>query len=282
MIYNPVTEDQVIIDKKYMPSMRAVHFKSGGCKLLGSIYLTGSKDKVPTVVLTHGFPGNEHNQDLAHAVRRAGYNVFIFHYRGSWGSEGEFSFNNAIEDIVNAYDFIKADDTCERYNLDKNKIVFIGHSMGGFAIFLNSARLLGVNNLGFLAGFNFGVLPDIAKLPFAKEKILEHLSNGAAMVKGTNAELLFEEIKENKKKFNLLNYVEDLNQKNLLIVGAKYDSTSMISLHHKPLVKALKRHKSLKEIIVNSGHVFSTKRIELAHIIVEWLNEINFNGKDAD
>ena len=42
----------------------------------------------PTVVLLHGLPGNEKNLDLAQAIRRAGWNVVTFNYRGSWGSPG--------------------------------------------------------------------------------------------------------------------------------------------------------------------------------------------------
>ena len=49
----------------------------------------------PTLLLLHGFPGNEQNLDLAQAARRAGWNVLSLHYRGSWGSPGVFSFNNA-------------------------------------------------------------------------------------------------------------------------------------------------------------------------------------------
>ena len=37
----------------------------------------------PTIVLLHGFPGNEKNLDLAQSLRRAGYNVLFFHYRGA-------------------------------------------------------------------------------------------------------------------------------------------------------------------------------------------------------
>ena len=45
----------------------------------------------PTLLLLHGFPGNEQNLDLAQVARRAGWNVLTFHYRGSWGSPGAFS-----------------------------------------------------------------------------------------------------------------------------------------------------------------------------------------------
>ena len=51
--------------------------------------------------------GNEQNLDLAQSVRRAGWNVLTFHYRGSWGSEGAFSFGHALEDADSAIAFLR-------------------------------------------------------------------------------------------------------------------------------------------------------------------------------
>ena len=41
----------------------------------------------------HGLPGNERNLDLAQAIRRAGWDVLTFTYRGAWGSPGDFSIS---------------------------------------------------------------------------------------------------------------------------------------------------------------------------------------------
>jgi hypothetical protein len=50
------------------------------------IYMAAGAGAHPTVILLHGFPGNEQNLDLAQAIRRAGWNVLTLHYRGAWGS----------------------------------------------------------------------------------------------------------------------------------------------------------------------------------------------------
>jgi len=44
-------------------------------------------------------PGFEQNGDLGQTLRRSGWNVLIFHYRGAWGSGGTFSFANCLEDV---------------------------------------------------------------------------------------------------------------------------------------------------------------------------------------
>ena len=76
-----------------------LQFQSEGAHLNAVAYLAAGAGPHPTVLLLHGFPGNERNLDLAQAIRRAGWNVFFFHYRGAWGSGGEFSFGNALEDV---------------------------------------------------------------------------------------------------------------------------------------------------------------------------------------
>jgi len=65
-------------------------------------------------------------------MRRAGWNVLVPHYRGSWGSAGTFSFTNAIEDTQAAVQFLRDPENAKKYRTDASKIVVIGHSMGGF------------------------------------------------------------------------------------------------------------------------------------------------------
>jgi predicted alpha/beta-fold hydrolase len=47
------------------------------------LYRAAGEGPHPTLLLLHGFPGNEQNLDLAQAARRAGWNVLTLHYRGS-------------------------------------------------------------------------------------------------------------------------------------------------------------------------------------------------------
>jgi pimeloyl-ACP methyl ester carboxylesterase len=49
------------------------------------LYIAAGEGPHPNVLLLHGLPGNEQNIDLAQSMRRAGWNVLTFHYRGSWG-----------------------------------------------------------------------------------------------------------------------------------------------------------------------------------------------------
>jgi pimeloyl-ACP methyl ester carboxylesterase len=84
------------------------------------------------MLLLHGLPGNERNLDLAQAVRRAGWNVLTFTYRGAWGSEGDFSISNSLEDARAALALLRSSEAISAYGIDPRRIVIAGHSMGGF------------------------------------------------------------------------------------------------------------------------------------------------------
>jgi pimeloyl-ACP methyl ester carboxylesterase len=86
----------------------------------------------PTLLLLHGLPGNERNLDLAQAVRRAGWNVLTFTYRGAWGSEGTFSIQHAVADTEAALDWLRSEAAARNFGVDRSRIVIGGHSMGGY------------------------------------------------------------------------------------------------------------------------------------------------------
>src|SRR5277367_6840714 len=88
-------------------SMKSFQIPSHGAFLNAFVYVAAGPGPHPAVVLLHGFPGNERNLDLAQDIRRAGWDVLYFDYRGSWGSSGEFSFTHGIEDTAAAIDYIR-------------------------------------------------------------------------------------------------------------------------------------------------------------------------------
>jgi pimeloyl-ACP methyl ester carboxylesterase len=96
-------------------------------------FLAAGPHRKPTMLLLHGLPGNERNLDLAQAVRRSGWNVLTFSYRGAWGSEGTFSLQHAFADIQAAMAFLRSPEAIRTYGIDIDRLVIAGHSMGGFA-----------------------------------------------------------------------------------------------------------------------------------------------------
>lgn len=114
-----------------------VYFESDGYRLLGMLFMAQGDEPKPTVVLLHGMPGIEKNADIALALRDKGWNCLIFHYRGCWDSEGVWTMKTLPDDVIAALDYLGSG---SHPQVDMDKLVLIGHSMGGYAALLAAAR----------------------------------------------------------------------------------------------------------------------------------------------
>ena len=78
-----------------------------GIHLKGKFYVSEVKGTIPTVILLHGFPGNEQDVlGIGKTLSENGINVLTFNYSGTHQSEGEFNFENTQKDIEAAFEFI--------------------------------------------------------------------------------------------------------------------------------------------------------------------------------
>ncbi len=82
---------------------------------------------IATLVIAHGNAGNiSHRLDLLVAIRRAGFNVFMFDYRGYGRSEGSPDEDGIYRDGLAAFDFVH-----NLTGIDTQRIIFWGTSLGG-------------------------------------------------------------------------------------------------------------------------------------------------------
>ena len=77
-------------------------------KLNNVFYPTPGDSPKPLLIFAHGFPGHEKNFTLAQDLRDHGFHVLIFFFSGCWGSAGNFSFKNSIDDLDAVLDFLLA------------------------------------------------------------------------------------------------------------------------------------------------------------------------------
>lgn len=275
-MFDPVIQDPVCINQNNIGTLVPVKFFIKNDFLLGTVFLADGAGPHPLVLLLHGFPGNETNFDIAHSLRRAGYNVFIFHYRGCWGSSGLFSFSNCIEDVNEAINFILNPETAEKFNIDTTNITVIGYSMGAFAGMINGFSDKKINNIVSIAGFNFGgflkILPGI---PDGEKLLLDGITKGTYFINSEPTEQLYSELFTNIEMWDLLNYSGKAVDKNILLIGAEYDNIAPISLHYLPMVtKFSKVSSKIQSFKLECGHSFVSKRIELTKTIINWLKGI--------
>jgi pimeloyl-ACP methyl ester carboxylesterase len=129
---DPVREDPASVDRDNPPGMIELVVPSHGSDMVGHLYTANGPGPHPTVVMLHGFPGNEKNLDLAQALRRAGFNTLYFHYRGAWGSGGKYSVVHVKEDALAAIAYVREQGKMGKMRIDPSRVSVVGHSLGGF------------------------------------------------------------------------------------------------------------------------------------------------------
>ncbi|HEY3738429.1 MAG TPA: alpha/beta fold hydrolase, partial [Bryobacteraceae bacterium] len=143
-------------DRANPAAMTSFQIPSHGALLNALVYIAAGAGPHPAVILLHGFPGNERNLDLAQDIRRAGWDVLYFNYRGSWGSPGDFSFSHGVEDTAAAIAYLREPKVAKDLRLDPTRIVLIGHSMGGFMAVEGTAADPGVLAMGLISAADLG------------------------------------------------------------------------------------------------------------------------------
>jgi pimeloyl-ACP methyl ester carboxylesterase len=247
---------------------------SGGVGMNALFNLASGAGPHPTVILFHGFPGNEQNLDLAQAIRRAGWNVLTLHYRGSWGSPGRFSLAGVMADARAADAFVRDPKVAARFGIDTRRIVLAGHSMGGFAAetaALADDRLAGVIlldawNVG-ATGAGFAKLTPAARHALAAKEF-DDLGNSLA---GTSPAILSDEIAAHAADWNTQDWAPRLTKPPMLIVGAARSGGAENAALAQAIAKA---GGHVKNVTLPTDHPFSDHRIALAGLVVGWLDAL--------
>src|SRR3569833_1534513 len=173
----PAVDAAITTDPARDPVHPAVMYQlavpSHDATVFGVFYRASGGDPHPTVVLLHGLPGFEQNGDLAQTIRRAGWNVLIFHYRGSWASGGTFSFANCVEDIHAVLDYLRTPENASRLGIDFRRLALIGHSMGGFVAGCGAMRDEAVVGVTKKTRWNPGVFASNPSSQLDKDQLKE-------------------------------------------------------------------------------------------------------------
>ncbi len=277
---DPVIIDPVAIDADFPPSAVELDFDSHGSALNGHFYLANGAGPHPTVIMLHGFPGYEKNLDMAQAIRRAGFNVLFFHYRGAWGSEGDFSMVNVVQDALAASEFVRSENSITKYRIDPERITYIGHSMGGFAALAAGAQDVNVGCVAGLSPADYGIRGGMfageeaaqARLDFAAYVDGKHLL-GRGPLKGTSGKHLLKEIADHADAFSVAKQASEFANRSVYLSAAKGDTVLPPSIYHTALVEAfeVQTDVNLTHKLFKGDHSYSWTRLALTNDVVKWL-----------
>ncbi|MGI5244971.1 alpha/beta hydrolase family protein [Dactylosporangium sp. CA-139066] len=259
-------------DPSLRPAARTpeVRFDSDGIPLLGVLHVPAGPGPHPIAVLLHGFPGNERNFDLAQALRRAGYAALVFHYRGSWGVGGEYSWRNVLADAARAV--AAARELAPDHALDPARVALVGHSLGGFAALMTAAADPSVRAVAALASFDFGA---VSQAPEAVRREA-HAMFGSDLLplRGTSADALLAELDSPGAgaAWRLAGLGPRLAGRPVLLVAAGNDTVAEPALHHAPVVEAYRSLDGFEELTLPSDHAFSGHRVALTRAVIDFLD----------
>lgn len=269
-VYDPVTMDPPRVDAAHPPALAELSFDSHGARLNGSIFLADGAGPHPTVILLHGYPGNERNFDLAQALRRGGFNVLFFHYRGAWGSGGDFSFTHVIEDVASAADMLRA--RAGELRVDPARILLIGHSMGGFAALQGAANDARVRCAAGIAPGDFGAIADYLAQDAASMDSFSAYADSLDMLAGWSGDAVRAELAAHRDAFSLVALAPRLSGKSILLIAADADEVLPPAVFHAPIVAAYRAQAglTLTDVTLSGDHSFSWSRFALARTVLDW------------
>lgn len=257
-------------DKTHPPAIRELNFPSHGKRLNGLMYQANGIGPHPTVILLHGYPGNEKNLDLAQALRRDGFNVLFFHYRGAWGSEGQFGFNNVIQDVGSAIEFLR--ENAQTYRVAAQRLTLIGHSMGGFAALQGAANDPSIGCVAGIAAANLGGRAGAFAQGSDTAKGFAAYSDKLQMLAGWDGRKAVSEIVQNGQRFDLNGLGSRLSGKSVLLIAGDKDTAVSAEAVHTPMVTAYQTEKDLRltHKVLSGDHSFSWSRGALIQNVSDW------------
>lgn len=251
-------------DVEHPARMEVLHIPSGDVAINGVAYLAAGAGTHPTLVIAHGWPGNEKNLDLAQAVRRAGWNAVTFNYRGSWGSPGEFHFAQVPQDTAAVLAYLRRPAVAAKLGIDRERMVLAGHSMGAWATTLVAAKdpalqgaiTISLADLGLVGGATRG-------------QLIARAADNAETLAGTTPEMMADELIAGAKANRSAAGAAGLAKLPMLVLT----SDDGLAPGSDSLVAAIREAGGTRVTTahVATDHSWSDARLKLEALVIGWL-----------
>jgi alpha/beta superfamily hydrolase len=257
-----ITSDPATVDTDYPPGVQGVTIPSGDTSMNGVFYTAQGRGPHATLIMLHGMPGYEWNSDLAHAVRRIGFNVLMFRYRGTWGSGGSFSPDNALEDARAALRFLRGEFGLKN-RVDATRIAIYGHSYGAWASLITASIDSGVCAVAASGTPIFYERQTTAPA----QPTVGPVRRSTEVTQPTGLPSL-----------DVRDYTSRLATFDILLIVGKRDKLDVSN--HEVLVTSLKQSgaKRTTAVLLDTDHNFQSARIAVADALARWLIQARLAG----
>ncbi len=263
-------------NEAFPAAIQELTFESDGYRLSGLIYMATGPGPHPTVLLLHGFPGNEKNLDIAQALRRDGFNVMFFHYRGAWGSEGNYQVLKGYEDALTALAFLRQPDNAAKYRVDTHKMSVLGHSLGGYTSLATGYRDKDLVCVGAMSPVNMGIwVGGVNANDPGLDRVVAY-ADTLFMLQGFGAEAMRRQMKTaDLSQVDTRNFGPGLRGKSVFMVVGEQDTVTPAPVMFTPVVAAYlqDRQIELQHHIISGDHSFSWSRLHLTRLVLDWMEK---------
>lgn len=261
------------VDPAFPASGVGLRIPSGGHLMNAMLYLPAGRGPHPVAILMHGLPGNEQNLDLAQVMRRAGWAVVTFHYRGTWGSAGAFSLDGVGEDAMAVVDWVHRPAAASAYRLDPARVAVLGHSMGGYAAAYACAKTPSVLGCGLIAPWDISAdQPVMARMTPAERDtfVATSFNDIDGRISGMSARGIVDLIAKDGQKWRLADFAPALAKRPLLVVTDTRDDDDDKALALLPALAETKA-RNVQAVMLDSDHGSNDHRIALQILVLRWL-----------
>lgn len=275
-LFAGLANNDPVVDPKAPPAITELTIPSGDDRMAALIYIANGPGPHPTVVILHGFPGNEKNLDLAQAIRRSGFNVVFFNYRGAWGSEGTYSLLQTDDDALAVLSYLRQPEVAQRLRVDVDKLSLLGHSMGGFGA-LSAGHL--DKNLVCVGAMSPANLAIYAAGITAKDPAMEGFKayvDSIFVLRDFNRNAMVEQLTSVPiETLDTTQFGPGLRGKSVFMVIGDQDRVTPAEAMFDPVVKAYSEDKDirLQHHKIPGDHSFSWSRIKLTEVVMNWLDK---------
>ncbi len=255
----------------------SIDLRNNGVKLDAKFYPVDKTGKVPTVILLHGFPGNQSSPlGLAEKLNAAGFNILVFNYQGSYLSEGNFGFDNCIDNVGVAFDFLTEPGNQARLKIDTSRIVVCGYSFGGTTAIESAMYNDKIKNIISIANDDHSVsLKKVAVDSTYRKGYTQFIAKSFEPAGPFRGDLKsqMELYLQNIDRYDLVKNAEKLTTKKVLFIVGWHDKTSLLEVNTLPLYRKLQQlnagNISIKGF--ESDHRFNNVIDDLADAITAWI-----------
>jgi len=254
---------------------KKINFKSSkGRNIVGLLSLPESDNKLPIVIICHGFLGFKDSKMLyrpAEVLTENGYATLRFDFSGCCGaSEGsckDILVSDQIDELEQALKFIQSLDT-----IDSDRICLVGHSLGG-TIILNEVS----KNKKIKSAISIAAPASVDDQVWISDEVQKIWKEQGFYVFTTVAKRQKVRVDypflEEFRKYEVIKCASNIDTPTLFIQG---EGDKVVPKHNaQKMFDLISSKKKEIKLIPRAGHSFLDNGLddELASICLEWMQE---------